>query len=160
MLTESVGWKFGRTQQEWLLSAPQCLGPRLRGSRGWITAAPGSGLAPWSIVPARAWLVVLAVDCEPCWDSGLEHPPHGLFMDLGLSRTAWQPQDFFLDGLRLQSGSHLAFYDLALKVTPCHKPAQIQRERDKFHLSVLLQKSMWDRRYCYCCVWIGLPRWC
>ena len=76
------------------------------------------------------------------------------------SRTAWQPQDFFLDGLRLQSGSHLAFYDLALKVTPCHKPAQIQRERDKFHLSVLLQKSMWDRRYCYCCVWIGLPKWC
>ena len=64
------------------------------------------------------------------------------------SLTAWQPQDFFHDGLRLQSGSHIAFCDLALKGTNLPR----FRGNGINHLLVLLQKSMWDRRYCYCCL--------
>lgn len=80
-----------------LLYSVQGLG--WEGPEDGITAAPSSGLAPWSIVPALTWLVVLALPCELCWDSGLEYPPRALFLGLGLPYSVaasgllpWWPQ--------------------------------------------------------------------
>ena len=70
------------------------------------------------------WLLIVSSAGTLDWSTLLV--PSSWALD---SLTAWQPQVFFHDGLRLQSGCHIPFYDLALKGTPCYKPAQIQGER-------------------------------
>lgn len=138
-----MGWKFGQA-----LAGVASLCSTMSGASAWRIPRLGGGSQLRPGITKAGSCPWLATDGALYWGCGLERPLHVLD-----SLTAWQPQDFFHVGIKLQSGSRIAFYGRALKVTPCHKPAQIQREGYKLHLLVTVQRSMWDGRYCYCHVW-------
>lgn len=116
MLTESAGWKFGQTQQEWLLcsTVSRALAERiLRMGSQRLTAQAWHLQVLFLHLPGWCcWLLIVSSAGTLHWSTLLVASSWALD-----SLTAWQPQDFFHDGLRLQSGSHIAFYDLALKGT-------------------------------------------
>lgn len=147
MLTESVGWKSGQTQQGGLLSALCSPGPRLRGSRGWDHS--GSQLrahAPWSIVPVALpgwwhWLFTVSSAGTLGWSTLLVpsswalDSPHSVAAS-GLLPDGWpqvaerMPHRFLWPSLERYTMSQTCLDSKG-------------KGYDKLHLLVLLQKSTW-----------------